>query len=123
MRHTLRVLGAVIGLAAVTVFAQTIVVNPTRIVFQCPDHAQDTNHDVQILRQDGTVLSTLTDVGDPAAAANGDVTLPLNVQPIAFGSYTARVRAKAGTSVGEWSNPTAVWSRSVETPTGARVER
>lgn len=100
---------------AMAVVLQTapLVRNPRYAVFECPDHALDTNHDIQILKPDGSVLTTLTDVGDPDAVG-GTVTVQFSVQPIAFGQYRARVRAKAGALVGDWSEPSDVWERAPE---------
>lgn len=76
--------------------------NPSVVVFECPDHDRDTDHEIDILRaSDGAVIQTLQ-VGDPPADGSGNVTVKLNVQPIAFGTYWLVVRAvvtEAGTTV------------------------
>lgn len=66
--------------------------NPTAVEFMSADHAAVTGYEVDILT--GTTVLTTLSLGK-GALAGGIVTLPLNVQPIAFGTYTLRVRAVA----------------------------
>lgn len=88
-------------LASIAVSARQNIRNPRAVSFQCPDHAQDDQHQVDIVSSSGTVIQTILG-GDPPADGSGVVTIPLNVQPIAFGTnYTVRVRAVAGSAVSD----------------------
>jgi P pilus assembly chaperone PapD len=77
-------------------------VNPTRVEFDCVDHDRDTQHELKILQTNGTnrVLITTILLGDPAKEPDGKVRTTINVQPIAFGEYVARVNAIAVSSTG-----------------------
>mgnify|MGYP001582814753 CR=1 FL=1 len=83
--------------------------NPIAVEFDCPDHAGDTGHEVDIINAIGVVVQTLT-VGDPPAV-NGRVTVNLNVQPISFGAYTIKIRAVALEVKSVDSVPSDVWER------------
>lgn len=98
---------------------QAVPSNPRAVVFQCPDHAQDTAHELDIVDSAGVVIQTIQG-GDPPAAANGDVTIAINVQPIAFGVYTVRVRAVAGSLKSVDSDP-ATFARVPGKPTDVRL--
>lgn len=90
--------------------------NPTGVTFTCPDHALDDGHEVDIVDSvTGVVLQTIQG-GDPAADAQGIVTVQLNVQPVKFGTYVFIVRAKAGTNMSPNSPPSEVWMRSPGAP-------
>ena len=90
--------------------------NPTGVMFTCPDHALDDGHEVDIVDSvTGAVLQTLQG-GDPAADAQGNVTILVNVQPVKFGTYTFVVRAKAGALMSPNSVPSEVWQRSPGQP-------
>lgn len=91
------------------------VVNPRAVVFTCPDHAQDTGHEIDVVDASGTVIQTIQG-GDPAEDAAGEVRVELNLQPVAFGSYTLRVRATAGTLKSPDSVPSDVWFRAPGQP-------
>ena len=96
--------------------------NPSGLKFQCPDHAQDTGHEVDIVHATtGAVVQTLT-FGDPALDANGDVVLAINVQPVSFGSYRFVARATAGASKGKDSAPSDVWERTPGAPSKPVVQ-
>src|SRR3990167_849799 len=99
-----------LGVTGVTLMAQSPVKNPRAVVFTCPDHDRDDGHEVDIVNSAGTVIHTLQG-GDPPADANGEVTIAINVQPIAFGDYTIIVRAVAGPLRSVNSAPSAVWQR------------
>jgi hypothetical protein len=74
--------------------------NPTIAEFVCADHDRDDQHELTIYQNTPTgVLVTTILLGDPvyADAATKLVRSNLNVQPIAFGSYVAKVVAVAGT--------------------------
>jgi len=100
-------------LIAATLGVQTpapIVKNPTAVVFTCADHARDDQHEIDIVNSSGVVVQTML-VGDPPADANGDVVVTINVQPIAFGSYTFVARAVAAAVKSANSTPSDVWDR------------
>jgi hypothetical protein len=85
--------------------------NPTAVSFKCVDHDRDTGHDILIVdNATGTTLQTIAG-GDPALDVNGDVTIPLNVQPVAFGTYHIKVRVLAGALSSDLSTPSNVWER------------
>jgi hypothetical protein len=72
--------------------AQTPIKNPTRVMFNPgPDAALLTGYEVDIISAGGAVAQTMT-FPRQTSDANGDVTLSLNLQPVAFGLYTAVVR-------------------------------
>jgi hypothetical protein len=102
------------------VVLQSMVVNPRSVVFSCPDHALDTGHEIDIVNASGAVIQTIQG-GDPAADGNGDVTVSINVQPVAFGSYTVRVRATAGDVESLDSVASDVWQRAPGQPGKPRV--
>lgn len=83
----------------VIIYAQTTadVDNPTGVTFVAStDHAVIDGYDIDIVNPQGTVIQTIN-AGKPTPNASNIVTVPLNVQPIAFGDgYTVVVRARAG---------------------------
>ncbi len=75
--------------------AQTVA-NPRQVIFECPDHATDTGHEIDIVSvnadgTEGAVIQTIQG-GDPALNADGDVVIPISVQPIKKGTYRIKVR-------------------------------
>jgi len=118
MLHTL--------LLATALFAQTppppapVVKNPTLVTFTCADHDRDTQHELDIINVDGAVVQTLL-IGDPPADADGVVHATINVQPVAFGSYTVKVRAVAGDLKSDDSVASAVWQRVPGAPSKPSV--
>lgn len=105
-----------------TLQAQAPIKNPTAVLFTCPDHALDDQHELDIIRvSDMVVVQTILG-GDPPADAAGDVRININVQPVAFGQYTIRVRAVAGALKSDNSAPTAIWERAPGAPTKTRVQ-
>ena len=101
--------------------AQVGVKNPSGLAFICPDHATDTAHEIDIVREsDGVVVQTLL-VGDPPLNAAGEVEFALNVQPIAFGAYRFTARAVASTFRSETSLPSVLWERVPGKPSGLVV--
>lgn len=106
--------------------AQTKIQNPTLIAFTpSPDHALISNYRAEILSSAGAVMATI-DLGKPAICLVasgaclgipvGDIPAAIQVQPIAFGSYTIVVRAMAGTIAGVPSPPTEVFDRAPGAP-------
>ena len=104
---------------AIPIAAQTIK-NPTAVAFTCPDHARDDQHEIDIVRvSDGAVIQTILG-GDPDEVS-GEVTVAINVQPVAFGQYQVIVRAVAGLLKSDNSNPSAIWERTPGRPSGVVV--
>ena len=122
MKKILISLGVLLSVLVVGRVSQTQVIkNPTGYSFTCPDHAGDDAHEIAIVREsDGVTVSTIP-LGDPPAV-NGVVTGSLNVQPLAFGAYRARVRAIASGISSDWSDPTTVFERAPGKPGGVVVQ-
>jgi hypothetical protein len=114
-------LGELLMLAAL-VQTREVPKNPTEVIFTCADHDRDDQHELDIIRSsDGTVLQTIL-LGDPPADAAGLITAAINVQPIAFGTYTAVARAVAGGVKSENSDPSNAWERVPGKPGTVRVQ-
>jgi len=110
-----------IVIACVAWPASAQVVNPSGVAFTCPDHDQDTEHEIDIVRDaDGVVIATVLG-GDPPVTTAGEVVITLNVQPIAFGDYRFIARAVAGGLRSVNSAPSAIWHRRPGAPTGVRA--
>lgn len=114
MRRILLTLLALVALAAPAA-AQTGIVNPSALTFTSPDHALISAYEVDVVTAAGVVLSTIV-TGRGTQAASGDVTIPLNLQPIAFGVYTFRVRAVAVTVRSKDSPTSDAWTRAPGAP-------
>jgi hypothetical protein len=107
------IVGSIIGLVLLSSLPAQAqippVKNPNAVEFTSADHATITGYEVDIL-SGATVISTL--VLGKGTLAGGIVTLPLNVQPIAFGTYTLRIRAVASATLkSENSVPSDPWDR------------
>jgi hypothetical protein len=103
-------------LALVALLQVPAIVNPSKLGFTCPDHDQDTQHEVDIINvETGQVEATLL-VGDPPADASGEVIVTLNIQPIKFGAKRFQIRAVAGAEKSENSPLSDVWRRSPGSP-------
>jgi hypothetical protein len=106
----------ILELALTALLQVPAVVNPSKLLFVCPDHDQDTQHEVDIINvETGQVEATLL-VGDPAADAAGDVVVTLNIQPIKFGAKRFQVRAVVGAEKSENSPLSDVWRRAPSAP-------
>ena len=90
-------------------------VNPSRIGFTCPDHAQDDQHELDIVTEAGVVVSTIL-LGDPPLNSAGEVEATISVQPIKFGRYVFRVRAVAQGLESVDSLGSEVWVRAPGQP-------
>lgn len=113
---TRRLLVVICLLCAVSTSAQAPIKNPSGLIFTCPDHDRDDQHEIDIVREsDGAVIQTLL-VGDPPPNPAGDVVVSVNVQPVAFGRYRFVVRAIAGAVQSENSLPSALWERAPSRP-------
>jgi hypothetical protein len=118
-------LGILIAVAGLALQAPALVSNPTLVVFTCPDHDQDTGHEIDIVEAStGRVVQTLQ-IGDPPADAAGDVAVTINVQPIKFGAFWFKVRATADTAGGVVksadSKESDLWSRVPGAPGAVRA--
>jgi hypothetical protein len=98
-------------LALVALLQVPAIVNPSKLGFTCPDHDQDTQHEVDIIN-----VETGQVVGDPPADASGEVIVTLNIQPIKFGAKRFQIRAVAGAEKSENSPLSDVWRRSPGSP-------
>jgi hypothetical protein len=104
------------------VSAQTPVKNPTLVIVPaCPDHDQDTGHEIEILTPQGSSVQVLQ-VGDPPREPNGEVRFQVNVQPIKFGQYVVVVRATAGAVKSDNSPPSDAWERVPGAPSKPAVQ-
>ena len=113
---------AVSFVLGISLYAQVPVKNPSGLAFLCPDHATDSGHEVDIIREsDGVVIQTLS-VGDPPLNAQGEVEVAINVQPVAFGQYRFAARATAGALESDTSVPSALWERVPGRPSGIVVK-
>ena len=106
---------ALIGLLVwglpVFAFAQVPPVkNPSGVSFTSPDHATVTGYEVDVIDGSGAVVQTIV-TGKGTQAADGTVTLSLNLQPITFGVYTLKVRAVAGSVKSIDSAASDPWER------------
>jgi hypothetical protein len=105
--------------------------NPGLVIFTpSPDHANITSYKLEIIRvSDGSVIQTL-DVGKPApcvtacptGVAVGEASAAINVQPIAFGDYTAQMRSVAGAVTGPASPASDPWQRAPGSPSKPKLK-
>ncbi len=125
-RRLLLVLGFSFGVSIVA--AQTRVVNPNALIFiPSVDHATLTSYEADIVNSSGAIVQTIS-LGKPVPNSNNEITVPLNVQPVSFGTYTIRVRSmgvdaatKAPIS-GVPSTATEQWDRSPGPPSKPRTQ-
>lgn len=102
-------------------FAQVPAVkNPTALSFTSIDHAMASGYEVDIVTSTGVLQTIVTGKGTQDAA--GIVTLILNVQPIAFGTYTFRIRAVAGKVESLDSPSSDPWDRVPGPPGKATIK-
>ena len=117
---------AVLAISATPALAQTPPVkNPVAITFTSADHANAavTGYTVEIVRTDGSVLTTLQVAkSNTTVQTNGDIRVPLNVQPIAFGTYTIRAYTVAGTVLSVSSPASDPWERVAGAPSKPTVQ-
>lgn len=109
--------------AALPISAQTAV-NPRNATWTpAPgDHSQLETYELDLIDSAGAVIQTLTfDATALVVDAAGEVTVSLNVQPHAFGVYTAEVRGCANGLCGPDSDPTG-WIREPGKPGGLRLQ-
>jgi hypothetical protein len=103
-------------LMAAPAMAQSPVPNPSRAEFTVSiDHSTIDSYELAMFDAADLQIATL-DIGKPAPDATGTAGVPINVQPIKFGLYTARIRAKAGAVYSAWSDPSNLWVREPGKP-------
>jgi len=89
-----------------------MVKNPASIQFTSPDHALLTDYQIDFVTAAGAVIQTLTvPVAQVTVLPTGEILIALNVQPVAFGTYTFVVRSVAGPDISENSEPSEPWQR------------
>ena len=94
-RLNILIVGLVLALGFVGPVAAQDVTNPSRVQFELDvDHAQIVSYAVDLIDSTGAVLATI-DLGKPAGVGGEEVTVSINVQPIAFGHYTGAFRSIA----------------------------
>lgn len=99
--------------------AQTVK-NPTKAIFKPgADAAAVTGYELDIIKADGSLSQTLSFPAQVPDAA-GDVTLTLNLQPVAFGTYTAVVRNVYNAVKSINSNVSDPWERAPGQPSKPR---
>lgn len=116
MRYLVAVL-AVLALMVAPAAAQTPVPNPTKAEFApSTDHGALEGYDLAFYDAADVQIAIL-DIGKPAVDPDGLCRLNINVQPIKFGIYTAKVRARGGAGAySPWSDPSNLWVREPGKP-------
>lgn len=106
----------ILELVLASAMQTALIRNPSGIAFTCPDHALDSQHEVDVIDvATGQVISTIL-LGDPPLNAAGEVEAAISVQPIKFGQYRFQVRAVAGPVKSVSSDVSAVWERAPGKP-------
>ena len=101
---------------AVPAMAQGTVSNPTKYEFDpSVDHAAIDTYELAIFDLTDILVATLN-IGKPAVEADGKCRGAINVQPIKFGEYVAKVRARAVSVFSPWSDPSNQWTREPGKP-------
>jgi len=115
---------AVLVLVSAPVVAQTLP-NPTGAEWTCSaDHAAVTSYDIGWFLAGATSPVSTVDLGKPTGPTL--CTAVINVQPLAFAEYTAKVRAKitgTPTLYSEWSDPSNLFQRVPGKPGGVVVKK
>ena len=101
------------GLPLLAVAQTPPVKNPSAVSFTSADHATVTGYEVDVVNGAGAVVQTIV-TGKGTQAADGTVTLSLNVQPITITTdlYTFRIRAVVGTIKSVDSPSSDPWERA-----------
>ena len=104
-------------LVASTVFAQTLK-NPSGAEFTASaDHAQLTKYIIGFFLAGATDPVQTADLGKPTPDALNVIKVTINVMPLTFGaSYTAKVKAIAGTAESVWSDASNPFDRAPGPP-------
>lgn len=115
------VVSGIVTFFTLAALSQVVIKNPSAVAFICPDHLTDDQHEIDIVRvSDGTIVQTLLG-GDPALNMDGEVVIPVNVQPVGFGLYRFIARAVAGGVRSDNSAPSPIWERAPGKPTGVEA--
>jgi hypothetical protein len=99
------------------------VTNPTKAEFTASaDHATITLYEIAWFTG-ATQVGTVVDIGKPTPDANQLCLVTINTQPLPFATYTAKVRAKAGTVYSEWSLASNPFDRVPAAPGSPTVKK
>jgi len=98
--------------------------NPSGLCFTSADHANVTAYEIDIVKiTDGTVLQTMIVQKSATTMVGTEVRVDVNVQPVAFGTYTFRARAVVATVKSIDSVPSDPWDRAPGQPSKPKVAR
>jgi hypothetical protein len=98
--------------------------NPSGLCFTSADHANVTAYEIDIVKtSDGAVLQTITVPKTSTTMVGTEVRVDVNVQPVAFGTYTFRARAVVNTVKSTDSVPSDQWDRAPGQPSKPKVAR
>lgn len=101
---------ALLGLAAVA-SAQTLK-NPTGATFTpSADHVTITNYEIGWFLTGAVEPVSTLDIGKPTPDGTNTCAIAINVMPLAFNEYVAKIRAKAGTVYSDWSDASNSFQR------------
>jgi hypothetical protein len=87
------------------------------------DHSTISAYEIGWFLGAATSPVSTVDVGKPTPNASNVCSVTINVMPLPFGEYVARVRAKAGTVYSEWSDPSNLFQRVPGKPGGPVVKK
>jgi hypothetical protein len=100
------ILACVFLLLALPLSAQTAVTNPGHVEFTASvDHALIDKYVIGWFAQGATDPIQETDLGKPTPDGANLVSTTINIHPLGFGIYTAKVKAVVGAVSSEWSVP------------------
>lgn len=102
--------------------ATTPPINPSEIAFTSPDHAIITDYEIGFFLVGAVQPVQVNKQAKPGISSDGDVHLSFNSRPLGLGVYELKVRAYAGTTVGDWSTP-AGFSRALSPLGNPRIVR
>lgn len=109
MRYLIATLLVIISASATE--AQ-VLPNPTRAEFIASlDHAVISSYEIGWFLNGATSPVSVTSIGKPAPDASNLCSTPINVMPLPFNEYTAKIRAIAGTMFSEWSDSSNPFQR------------
>jgi hypothetical protein len=113
---------ALLGFAA-SASAQAVI-NPTGVEFTASaDHAALSSYEIGWFLGAAVDPVSMVDIGKPTPDASNLCKATISVMPLPFNQYTAKVRAKAGTVYGEWSDPSNVFFRAPGKPGGPVIKK
>jgi hypothetical protein len=117
------VLAFILAVSATPAFAQALP-NPTGATFTAsPDHASISSYEIAWFLVGAVDPVSTTDLGKPTPDALNVCTVVINVMPLAFNEYVAKIRAKAGTVASEWSDASNRFQRVPGKPGGPTVKK